>query len=110
VKDLKLSREAYTGIFRGKITKWNDEAIKKANPGTNLPDKSINVVVRSDSSGTTFVITKHLSAVSPEFAKSPGTNKLPSWPVGTNSKGNEGVTASITTSSSIMVLRVGYVA
>src|SRR5262245_48689746 len=97
VKDLKLSRDAYSGIFLGKITKWNDEAIRKTNPGANLPDKNVNVVVRSDSSGTTFVFSQHLSAISPEFAKSPGTNKLPSWPVGTKSNGNEGETDSIKT-------------
>jgi len=105
VKDLKLSREAYSGIFLGKITKWSDEAIRKTNPGAALPDKNINVVVRSDSSGTTFVFTKHLSAINAEFAKSPGTNKLPSWPVGTKSKGNEGVTASITTTPG----SIGYI-
>ena len=105
IKDLKLSREAYTGIFLGKITKWNDPAIKKSNPDLNLPDKNINVIVRSDSSGTTYVFTKHLSAISPEFEKSPGTNKMPSWTVGTKSKGNEGVTASITTTPG----SIGYV-
>lgn len=109
VKDLKLSREAYAGIFLGKITKWNDPAITKTNPGVNFPEKNINVIVRSDSSGTTFVFTKHLSAISPDFAKSPGTNKLPNWPVGTKSKGNEGVTASLTTTpGSIGYIEFGY--
>jgi phosphate transport system substrate-binding protein len=111
VKDLKLSREAYAGIFLGNITKWNDEAIKKTNPGASLPDKNINVVVRSDGSGTTYVFTKHLAAISPEFAKSPGVNTAPSWPQGkaaappTKSKGNEGVTASITTTPG----SIGYI-
>jgi phosphate transport system substrate-binding protein len=67
------------------------------------------VVVRADSSGTSFVFSKHLSAVSEEFAKNPGTNKMPSWPVGTKSKGNEGVTASIkTTPGSIGYIEYGY--
>jgi phosphate transport system substrate-binding protein len=105
VKELKLSRAAYSGIFLGKITNWNDEAIKKSNPGVSLPDQKINVVVRSDSSGTTFVFSQHLSTISPEFANSPGTNKLPNWPVGTKSKGNEGVTASITTTPG----SIGYI-
>jgi phosphate transport system substrate-binding protein len=66
-------------------------------------------VVRADSSGTTFVFTKHLSAVSEEFAKSPGTNKMPNWPVGTKSKGNEGVSAAInTTPGSIGYIEFGY--
>jgi phosphate transport system substrate-binding protein len=72
VKELKLSREAYAGIFLGKVKKWNDPAIVKTNPGVNLPGSVINVVVRADSSGTTFVFTQHLSAISKEFAASPG--------------------------------------
>jgi len=95
VSQLKLSRQAYAGIFLGKITKWNDPLIAKANPEAKLPDAPINVVVRADGSGTTYVFTKHLSTINQEFATSPGTNKMPNWPVGTRSKGNEGVTASI---------------
>ena len=64
VKDLKLSRDAYAGIFLGKITKWNDPAIAKDNPGEKLPDPPINVAFRSDGSGTTFVFTKHLAVIS----------------------------------------------
>jgi len=109
VDNLKLSRDAYTGIFLGKVTKWNDPVIAQANPGVNLPDSPINVVVRADSSGTTFVFTTHLSAISPAFKKSPGANKMPNWPVGTRSKGNEGVTASIkTTPGSIGYIEYGY--
>lgn len=109
VTNLKLSRAAYSGIFLGTITHWNDPAIVSSNPGVTLPDRPINVVVRADSSGTTFVFTKHLSAVSPEFAKSPGVNKMPSWPVGTRAKGNEGVTAGIkTTPGSIGYIEYGY--
>lgn len=95
VKDLKLSREAYTGIFLGTITNWNDDAIKKTNPGVDLPDLPINVAYRSDGSGTTFVFTKHLSAVSKEFADEVGTDKSVTWPAGVGGKGNEGVTALI---------------
>lgn len=109
VRDLKLSRSAYVGIFLGKVTKWNDPVIQGANPGAVLPDLPINVVVRADSSGTTFVFTKHLSAISGEFAASPGTNKMPNWPAGTKSKGNEGVTASVmTTPGSIGYVEYGY--
>jgi phosphate transport system substrate-binding protein len=109
VTDLKLSRTAYAGIFLGKVKKWNDPAIAKTNPGAKLPDSAINVVVRADSSGTTFVFTQHLSAISKEFAASPGANNMPAWPVGTRSKGNEGVTASIqTTPGSIGYIEYGY--
>ncbi|MGA2985376.1 MAG: phosphate ABC transporter substrate-binding protein PstS [Terriglobia bacterium] len=109
VTGLKLSRQAYAGIFLGKIKKWNDPLIAKDNAGVALPDQPINVVVRADGSGTTFVFTKHLSAISPEFAKNPGVNTLPNWAVGTRSKGNEGVTASVmTTPGAIGYIEFGY--
>jgi phosphate transport system substrate-binding protein len=109
VKSLKLTREAYTGIFLGTIKKWNDAAIAKANPEAKLPDSTINVVVRADSSGTTFVFTQHLSKISKAFAAKPGKNDMPAWSVGTRSKGNEGVTASVqTTPNSIGYVEYGY--
>lgn len=109
VDNLKLSRQAYTGIFLGKIKQWNDKAIAATNPGANLPATPINVVVRADGSGTSFVFSKHLSAVSPEFDKTVGSNTMPNWPVGTKSKGNEGVTASLkTTPGSIGYVEYGY--
>ena len=109
VKELKLSRKAYSKIFLGQIKRWNDPEIAKSNPGAKLPDQAINVVVRADSSGTSFVFSKHLSAINPEFAKTVGTNKMPNWPVGTKSKGNEGVTASLmTTPGSVGYIEYGY--
>jgi phosphate transport system substrate-binding protein len=109
VPELKLSRRAYSGIFLGTVKKWNDPLIAQANPGASLPDAAINVIVRADGSGTTFVFTKHLSAISPEFAKNPGVGTLPNWAVGTRSKGNEGVTASVmTTPGSIGYIEYGY--
>src|SRR5262245_14058757 len=109
VPNLKLSREAYVGIFSGKITKWNDPAIAKVNPDAKLPDAPIHVIVRADSSGTTFVFTKHLSTVNKEFEKNIGVNNMPNWPVGTRSKGNEGITASLqTTPGSIGYIEYGY--
>jgi phosphate transport system substrate-binding protein len=109
VENLQLSREAYAGIFLGKVKQWNDPLIAKANPGVKLPDLPINVVVRADSSGTSFVFSRHLSAISPEFDKGVGANTMPNWPAGTKSKGNEGVTASImTTPGSIGYIEFGY--
>jgi len=109
VTDLKLSRAAYAGIFLGKVKKWNDPLIEKNNAGVALPDEPINVVVRADGSGTTFVFTKHLSAISPEFSQNPGVNSLPNWPTGTRSKGNEGVTASVMmTPGAIGYIEYGY--
>jgi phosphate transport system substrate-binding protein len=109
VGGLRLSREAYAGMFLGKVKRWNDPLIVKANPGVSLPDLPVNVVVRADSSGTSFVFSQHLSAVSDEFGKGVGANTMPNWPVGTKSKGNEGVTASLmTTPGSIGYIEYGY--
>ena len=107
--DLKLPRKAYAGIFLGTVKRWNDPVIAKANPGASLPDLPINVVVRADSSGTSFVFSKHLSAISDDFKNSVGVNTMPNWPAGTRSKGNEGVTASImTTPGAIGYIEYGY--
>jgi len=109
VPDLKLSRKTYAGIFLGTVKRWNDPLIAQANPGVKLPDLPINVVVRADSSGTSFVFSQHLSAISEEFGKSVGANTMPNWPVGTKSKGNEGVTASLlSTPGSIGYIEYGY--
>ena len=105
VADLKLSREALAGIFLGTVKKWNDPAIAKDNSGVNLPDLPINVAVRSDGSGTTFVFTKHLAAISQDFADEVGIDKSVTWPVGAGGKGNEGVTALIKQSPGT----IGYV-
>ncbi len=95
IKELKLSREAYAGIFLGTVTKWNDPAIAASNPGVELPDLDIVVCTRSDGSGTTFVFTKHLASISPGFNTQVGEGKAVTWPVGVAGKGNEGVTALI---------------
>ncbi|HEY9875606.1 MAG TPA: phosphate ABC transporter substrate-binding protein PstS [Candidatus Obscuribacterales bacterium] len=109
VKDLKLSREVYTDIFLGKITKWNDPKIAAINPGVNLPDKAITVVYRADGSGTTGVFTKHLSAISPAWKSGPGEGKTVKWPVGIGAKGNEGVTAQLLQSEgTIGYIEYGY--
>ena len=109
VPDLKLSREAYSGIFLGTVKTWNDPLIAKSNPGAKLPATPINVVVRADGSGTSYVFTKHLSSINPDFQKTVGVDQAPNWPVGTKSKGNEGVTASIiTTPGAIGYVEYGY--
>jgi phosphate transport system substrate-binding protein len=106
---IKLSRKAYSGVFLGTVKRWNDPLIAASNPGTALPDLPINVVVRADSSGTSFVFSQHLSAISDDFGKGVGANTMPNWPAGTKSKGNEGVTSSImTTPGSIGYIEYGY--
>jgi phosphate transport system substrate-binding protein len=97
-KELKLSREAYAGIFSGKIAKWDDPVIAKCNEGVKLPSLDITVIVRSDSSGTTYVLSSHLSAISPTWKESFGIEKSINWPSDPRFvKGpkNDGVTALI---------------
>jgi phosphate transport system substrate-binding protein len=97
-KGLKLPRDVYAGIFLGRITKWSDPKIKAANPGVNLPDTDITVVRRADSSGTTFVFTSHLSAISEEWKKGPGAGTTVNWPKSDKfvaSPKNDGVSATI---------------
>jgi phosphate transport system substrate-binding protein len=106
---LRLSRQSYAGIFLGKITKWNDPAIVASNPNAKLPNLSISVVRRADSSGTSFVFTQHLSAISPDWKSGPGTSKSPNWPTGIGAKGNEGVTSTIRqTPGAIGYVEFGY--
>ena len=97
-KGLKLPRDVYTAIFLGRITKWSDPKLKAANPGVTLPDHDITVVRRADSSGTTFVFTTHLAAVSEEWAKGPGVGTTVNWPKSDKfvaSPKNDGVSATI---------------
>lgn len=88
---LKLTAETLSGIFLGKIKKWNDSKIVADNAGVALPDADITVVHRSDGSGTTFIFTHYLSQVSVEWMRAVGNDAAVQWPVGTGGKGNEGV-------------------
>ncbi len=91
VGELKFTGPLLADIFLGKVTKWNDPAIAKVNPGVKLPDLDITVVHRSDGSGTSYIWVDYLSKVSPEWAKSVGVATSVKWPVGLGGKGNEGV-------------------
>ena len=109
VENLKLSREAYVGIFLGKIKKWSDPAIAKTNEGVKVPVTAITVCERSDGSGTTFVFTKHLSTISPEFKDQVGEGTSVTWPTGVAGKGNDGVTALVKqTPGAIGYIEYGY--
>ena len=92
---LKLSGEVLADVFRGTITKWNDARVAALNPGVKLPARDILVVHRSDGSGTTYIFTDYLAAVSPAWAKGPGRGKEVQWPVGLGGKGNEGVAGQV---------------
>jgi len=92
---LKLSGTLLADIFLGKITRWDDSAIRALNPSLALPDQAITVVRRADGSGTTFIWTNYLSKVSKEFKDTIGEGTAVNWKVGAGGKGNEGVAAMV---------------
>ena len=111
--ELKLSREAYVGIFLGRVSHWNDPIIAKSNEGAQLPDAPIFVVVRGDSSGTTYAFTDHLSTISEDFANGPGIGKTVNWDNGqlyvVHADKNDGVSAAIKeTPGSIGYVEFGF--
>jgi phosphate transport system substrate-binding protein len=93
---LHMDGPTLANIFMGKITSWDDAAIKKLNPGVNLPGTKISIAHRSDNSGTTFNFTDYLSSVSPSWKSSVGSGVAVNWPVGSGGKGSSGVAAIVT--------------
>jgi phosphate transport system substrate-binding protein len=102
---LKLDGATLAKIYLGKITSWDDAAIKSQNPDATLPSTKITVVHRSDSSGTTKGFTQFLANYSPEWKSGPGVDKDIKWPTGTGAKGNDGVAAAVKQTSGA----IGYV-
>jgi phosphate transport system substrate-binding protein len=94
---LKLDGDALADIFLGKITKWNDPKLIALNPGLNLPDLAIVPVHRTEGSGTTFIFTDYLTAVSPDWATPVGKSTSVKWPggLGLGAKGSEGVAGQV---------------
>lgn len=88
---LRFTGEILAQIYLGEITKWNDPRLAAINPGVSLPDKDIVVVHRSDGSGTTFIWTSYLSAVSQKWRETVGKGTSVNWPTGLGAKGNDGV-------------------
>ena len=98
---LKLSQEQLVQIFEGKIRNFQQ---------LGCADQPIQVVVRSDGSGTTYNFTNSLAAFSPSWKKGPGVGKSVNWPTGVGAKGNEGVAASLLqTKGSIGYVEAAYV-
>jgi len=89
--DLVLDGQTVADIYMGKITKWNDPAIKKLNPKVDLPDLAIAIIHRADGSGTTFNFTNYLSKISPEWKTKIGEATIVEWPLGIGAQGNDGV-------------------
>jgi len=107
--DLVLDGSTLADIFLGKISKWDDPAIKKLNPNAKLPSAAISVVHRADGSGTTFNFTDYLSKVSADWKSKVGEGTAVEWPVGVGAKGNEGVAGNIAqTKNSIGYVEYAY--
>ncbi len=104
-ESLNLTPEAISGIFLGKITRWNDPALATANPKVKLPATDIVVVHRSDGSGTSYCWTDYLSKVSDEWKTKVGKGTSVNWPVGIGGKGNEGVSGQVKQTAN----SIGYV-
>jgi len=95
VSNLKLTPEILSGIFLGKINKWNNTLIQSVNKEISLPNMAITVVHRSDGSGTTFIFSDYMSKISSDWKEQVGTGKSLSWPIGLGGKGNAGVAGMI---------------
>jgi phosphate transport system substrate-binding protein len=94
-RPLRLTGDVIADIYLGQVTKWNAAPIAALNPGVKLPDQDIVVVYRSDGSGTTYIFSSYLAAVSATWKGSPGAGKELQWPVGLGGKGNEGVAGQV---------------
>ncbi len=102
---LVLDGATLAAIYQGKISRWDDAAIKKLNPGLNLPSQAIAVVHRSDGSGTSFIFTTFLSRISADWKANVGAATSVDWPVGIGAKGNEGVAGNVAQTAGA----IGYV-
>ncbi len=105
IESIKLTPDLLTKIFMGKITKWNDPALKKLNPDVKFPNLAISVVHRSDGSGTTFIFSDYMSKISKAWKEQVGTGKSLKWPTGMGAKGNPGVAGTISST----VGAIGYI-
>jgi phosphate transport system substrate-binding protein len=93
--DLVMEPELVADVFLGTVTRWNDPRLEAANPSAMFAPEPISVIHRADGSGTSAALTKFLSAHHAGFRERVGAGKIPSFPVGVGTKGNEGVAASI---------------
>jgi phosphate transport system substrate-binding protein len=110
VSSLKLDADTLAAIYLGKIKKWNDPMITALNSGTNLPDKAITVVHRSDGSGTTFHFTDYMSKISVEWKNRVGNAKSVPWPTGVGASGNQAVAQAVSsTDGAIGYVELAYV-
>lgn len=93
--EIAFTPEVLAGIYLGRIRKWNDPAMHKANPRLHLPDLDIAVVHRADGSGTSYAWTDYLSKTNPDWKARVGAGLNPQWPAGRGATGNDGVAAAV---------------
>jgi phosphate transport system substrate-binding protein len=106
---LKITGPVLANIYLGKVKKWNDPALKKLNPGANLPDTDITPIFRSDASGTTFNFTDYLSKVSSEWKSKVGMGTQVNFPVGVGGRASSGVSAVLSrTNGGIIYVDVAF--
>ena len=89
--DLVFSGAILADLFLGNIRSWADPAIKGLNPDLRLPDRPVIIVHRSDGSGTTWLFTRYLSAVSAKWRTGPSSGDRIHWPYGEGAPQNSGV-------------------
>ncbi len=107
---LVLNGEVLAAIYRGRIARWNDPAIRKLNPSLKLPNEAVAPVYRADGSGSTFIFTAYLSRHDRAWGKEIGVRPTVAWPEGIGAKGNEGVAGIVMqTSGSIGYVEYAYV-
>jgi phosphate transport system substrate-binding protein len=110
IRKLKLTGPIVAGIYLGQITNWSDPKIKKINPGVNLPNLKITPAYRSDGSGDTYAFTDYLSRVSKTWKRKVGFSTQVSFPTGVGGKGNDGLTAIVTsTNGAISYISASYI-
>lgn len=88
---LRLDGLTLAGIFRGRITRWNDPAIASLNPEHSLPASAIVTVHRSEGSGTTYTLTRYLATQDPEWRDAISVDAVVRWPTGTAARGSGGI-------------------
>ena len=106
---LKLDGSTLAAIYSGEVRRWNGQRVAALNPAEKLPDLAITVVHRSDGSGTSYLFTSYLAAVSKDWSTKVGAGKSVNWPAGVGAKGNEGVTGVVKqTPGAIGYLELAY--
>lgn len=98
VSSLNLTAKVLGGIMNGRYTTWNDTEIAKLNPSANLPSNKINVIYRSDKSGTTENFALFLAGNGATGYKGNGvwaTASSQSTPVGSSANGSQALTTTV---------------